>query len=75
MNLFIEKLRNFFRKKFNNLKARTAIAGIKSLIHSYEHKTKRINREIKRLKSKNSKYRGQAHIYKEMLAELRDELK
>ena len=75
MNLFTEKLRDFFRKKFNILRARISIAGIKGLIHSYQHKTKRINREIRRLKEKNSKYRGQVLIYKEMLEELREELK
>ena len=75
MNLFIQKIRNFFRRKFNVLKAKTAVAGIKGLIHAYKSQSSRFNREI--YKIQNAKLDSDAMIekYELMLEDLRKELK
>ena len=75
MNLLIERIRNFFRKKFNVLKARTAVAGIKGLIHAYKKQSVRFNDEI--FKLQNAKLDSDAMVekYELMLGDLRQELK
>lgn len=74
MNLTIEKIRNSFRKKFNVLRAKTAVAGIKALVSSHEHRISKINKEVDRLQRKGMEYHKKIDIYTNMLLDLKKEI-
>jgi len=74
MNLFLEKIRNFFRKKFNIVRAKTAIAGIKSLIHIYDKQERRLNVEMSNLYDQTLHCKEMKKKYNSMLEDLKEEL-
>lgn len=75
INLFLERIRGFFRKKFNNIRAKTAIVGIKGLINHYQKQSDKILKEMDKLYEERSKYNGMVVMYGNMLEEIREELK
>lgn len=74
MNRFFEVIKNFFRKQFNTVKAKSVILGIKSMINSYNKTILRISTEIGKLTNVQTKYNERVEKYRNMLNELKEDL-